>query len=529
MRPKFKRSFLTILMVLVALSMVLAGCNSSETSNSGGNKSGGKTNTGNEAKGVPQKGGAITVAYVADITNFDPIKGTTGNDHSLLWPIYDTLVKFTPDLKPEPGLAESWEIPDDKTLILHLRKGVTFQDGTKFDAEAVKFNIERVNSADSQVSDLKSIESVEVVDEQTVKLHLSKPDSSVLLALTDRGGMMVSPTAVTKYGADYSQHPVGAGPFKVANHVPNGQIDYEANKDYWQKGQPYLDKITVKVIPDANSQVNALKTGQVDFVPGVQAQMIPSLEKNPKVVLSTEQTLGLNMLYLKTNVEPFNNQAVRLAVLYGIDRKEIINAINFGQGEATAQPFPKGYWAHDDGITIKYDPEKAKQLLKEAGLTDVSFTLVTYPIDYWTRLANAIKGQLEKVGITVKIEPLEANAAVQKFMTDKDTDALTGNWSGRPDPQMTINSLYSKDSFYNPGKLSTPELESLISEAAGMYDQDKRGELYGKIVNEAIIQQGFSIPLFSGSITHALDQKIKGFEPNLLGKPIFSELWVEQK
>lgn len=526
---KLKKIPLTILMIFIAFAMVLVGCSSNSSTQEGKQEGQQNTESDNESQSGPTQGGEITVAYVADVTNFDPIKGTTGNDHALLWPIYDTLVKFTPDMQPEPGLAESWEFPDDKTIILHLKEGVTFHDGTTFDAEAVKFNIERVNSEDSQISDLKNIESVEVVDDHTVKLHLSQPDSSILLALTDRGGMMVSPTAVNEHGADYSQNPVGAGPFKVANHVPNGQIEYEANENYWNEGQPYLDKITVKVIPDANSQINALKSGQVDFVPGIQAQMISSLEKNPNIVISNENTLGFGMLYLKTDVEPFNNKAVRLAALHAIDRQQLIDAINFGQGEIAVQPFPKGYWAHNESINLDYDPEKAKQLLSDAGLTDVSFTLVTYPIEYWTRLANAIKGQLEKVGITVNVEVLEANAAVQKFMTDKDTDALTGNWSGRPDPQMTINSLYSKDSFYNPGKLSTPELESLILEAAGTYDQEQRTELYGKIVNEAIVNEGFSIPLFTTPATLAMDKKIKGFQPNLLGKPIFSSLWVEQE
>lgn len=521
---KPKKSLLSFLMVLVALTMVIAGCSSKTSSTDKQN-----TKSENESQGEPQHGGEITIAYAVDITNFDPIKGTTGNDHALLWPVYDTLVKFSSDMKAEPGLAKSWEIPDDKTIVLHLREGVKFQDGTPFNAEAVKFNIERTNSKDSQISDLKNISSVEVVDDHTVKLHLSQPDSSILLALSDRGGMMVSPTAINKYGADYSQHPVGAGPFKMTNHVPNGQIEYAANKDYWEKGQPYLDKITVKVIPDANSEINALKSGQVDFVPGVEAQALSSLKNDPNIVLSNQNTLAHFMLYLKGNVEPFNNKAVRLAVLYGINREELIKAINFGQGEVADQPFPKGYWAHDDSISIKYDPDKSKQLLKDAGLKKVSFTLVTYPIEYWSRLANAIKGQLEKVGINVKIETLEANAAVQKFMTDNNTDALTGSWSGRPDPQMTINSLYSKDSFYNPGKISTPELESLIKEAAATYDQDKRAELYGKISNEAIVQQGMAIPLFTTPAIHAMNKKVKGFEPNLLGKPIFSTLWVDQK
>ncbi len=525
---KLKRRSLTLVTLFVVLMMVISGCGSQ----SGSTKTPDTPPTANpatESPGTPQHGGSLTVAYVADVTNFDPIKGTTGNDHALLWPIYDTLVKFTPDMKPEPGLAASWEFPDNMTILLHLREGVKFSDGSPFNAEAVKFNIDRVNSTDSQISDLKNIQSVEVVDDKTVKLQLSQPDSSIILALSDRGGMMVSPTAVKTHGADYSLHPVGAGPFIVTNHIPNGEIGYEANRDYWQKGLPYLDKLTVKVIPDANSQINALKTGQVDFLANVQPQMVATLKADANIVLSPTNTLALNMIYLRTDAPPFNDKAARLAVLYGINRQQLIDAINFGQGTVAVQPFPKDYWAHDDSINIPYDPEKSKQLLKDAGLSNVSFTLTTYPIEWWTRLANGIKGQLEEVGINVTIKTLEPNAAVQSFLGDKETNALTGNWSGRPDPQMTIASLYGKDSYYNPGKATTPELESLIKEAAATTDQNQRAELYKKIVNTSVVENAFSIPTFSQPMTAAMNKKVQGFEPNLLGKAIFSSLWMEQK
>ncbi|AGA70119.1 ABC-type dipeptide transport system, periplasmic component [Desulfitobacterium dichloroeliminans LMG P-21439] len=523
-KPKKSVAILTFLVVLM---MVLSGCGSQSSSADKQNTP--DTNQASQSPGTPQQGGSLTVAYVADVTNFDPIKGTTGNDHALLWPIYDTLVKFTTDMKPEPGLAESWEFTDSKTIVLHLREGVKFSDGTPFNAEAVKFNLDRVNSKDSQISDLKNIQSVEVVDDKTVKLLLSQPDSSIILALSDRGGMMVSPTAINTLGADYSQHPVGAGPFIVSNHIPNGEIGYEANKDYWQKGLPYLDKLIVKVIPDANSQINALKTSQVDFLANVQPQMVATLKADPNIVLKPTNTLALNMLYLRTDASPFNNKAARLAVLYGINRQQLIEAINFGQGTVAVQPFPKDYWAHDDSIDVPYDPEKSKQLLKDAGLSNVSFTLTTYPIEWWTRLANGIKGQLEEVGITVNIETLEPNAAVKSFLGDKETNALTGNWSGRPDPQMTINSLYGKDSYYNPGRATTEELEALIKEAAATTDQNQRAELYKKIVNTSVVENAFSIPTFSQPMTAAMNKKVQGFEPNMLGKAIFSSLWVEQK
>lgn len=198
--------YFSIWLILLTIMVIIAGCSSESNSSDDRTKESNDDSTAeviNSDDGTPKQGGEAVIAYYTDASSYDPILGGSGADHALLWPIYDTLISFNPELEPQPGLAESWDFPDDKTMVLHLREGVTFQDNTPFDAEAVKFNIERVNSEDSTVSDLKNVERVEVVDSLTVKLHLKQPDSSLLLALSDRGGMMVSPTAVKKYGEDF--------------------------------------------------------------------------------------------------------------------------------------------------------------------------------------------------------------------------------------------------------------------------------------------------------------------------------------
>ncbi|WDL97683.1 ABC transporter substrate-binding protein [Alicyclobacillus sp. ALC3] len=514
---RMKNSLLALGLVITSLTFVLAGCGNSTSSTS--------SNSTQSSPGKPQHGGAITIAYPVDITNFDPLKGTTGNDFALLYPVYDTLIKLSAKLKPEPELATSWSMPNSKTIILNLRKGVTFQDGTPFNAAAVKFNIDRANSPQSLDTELNDVKSVQIINNYTVELHLSQPDSSILLSLGERAGMMVSPTAIKKYGNNYPQHPVGAGPFEVTKHIPNGEIVYTAYKHYWDKGHPYLHQITVKVIPDANSEINALMTGQVDFVPGVAPQMVAALKKKSNIVLSETNSLGFQMLYLDTGKKPFNNKAVRLAVLYGINRSQLVNAINFGLGVPTSQPFPKGYWAYDKNINIPYDPQKSKQLLKTAGLTHVSFTLLTYPIAIWENLANAIKGQLANIGINVTVQTMEPNAAVQQFLVNKNYSSLTGNWGGTPDPQMTIDGLFSTTSLYNTGKSMTPKLKSLLSEVNSTYNQAKLAKLYGQIDNEAIVKQGFIIPLFTTLNINAMDQRIHGFTPSL-GATMFANLWV---
>jgi peptide/nickel transport system substrate-binding protein len=484
----------------------------------------------NESKneGTPQKGGEAIFAYYTDISNFDPIQGTSGSDHSLLWPVYDTLIKFNSELEAQPGLAEKWEFPDDKTLVLTLREGVTFHDGTSLDAEAVKFNIERITSDESKITDLKNIASVEVVDERTVKLNLSQPDSSILLALSDRGGMMVSPTAVQESGADFTQKPVGAGPFKLVNRVPNGEVVYGAYENYYEKGKPYLDKLTVKIMPEENTRINALKSGEIDFAFDIKPGNIQNLENDSNIVLDSITAVKFRIIYLNLAKEYLDNKAVRQALTFGINRDAIIQAINFGKGESAYQPFPSGYWAANEGFKIAYDPNKAKELLKESGLKNITIEMNHGSNAVDQRIAEAIKGQLEEIGIQLDLQAMEMTAATANYFSEKDAPSYLSSWTGRPDPQMTIHNLMAKDSFFNPGGYSTDEIENLISQAASTYDQADRAELYKQIIEKGILEEAMFIPIFFEPQTAAMKKSIKGFESNLIGKPIFSTVWKEQ-
>ncbi len=350
-------------LLLLALSLIVVGCSSDS-----GSKDKSSNRSTKETAGVddstPKKGGEVVIGYSVDVSTFDPIKGGSGSDYPILYPVYDRLINFTPDLQPQSGLAESWETPDDKTLVLHLREGVKFHDGTPFDAEAVKFNIERFKSDESiySNSNIQNVENVEVVDPLTVKIHLIEPSVSILLSLADRAGMMVSPTAVKKYGDDYAQHPVGAGPYKMVKRVPNGEVVFERFDDYWDKGKPYLDKITIKIMTDENTRINALKSGDIDMATRLASPSnIPNLKSDPNLIVEDDITLRFHKIYLNTLMPPFDNKAVRLAVLHGINREELIQSVNFGYGEPAYQPFPKDYWAANKKMTIKYDPEKSKK------------------------------------------------------------------------------------------------------------------------------------------------------------------------
>jgi len=312
----------------------------------------------------------------------------------------------------------------------------------------------------------------------------------------------------------------------MVKRVPNGEVVFERFDDYWDKGKPYLDKITIKIMTDENTRINALKSGDIDMATRLASPSnIPSLKSDPNLIVEDDITLRFHKIYLNSLMPPFDNKAVRLAVLHGINREELIQSVNFGYGEPAYQPFPKDYWAADKEMTIKYDPEKSKKLLKEAGLENVSFKLLTNTSAYQTSLAEAIKGQLEKVGIDVEIETMELSAAVSKFYNDKSVPALLTSWVGQLDPHLTIRGLYT--GYYLVGE--TPDtLLPLISKANSTYDQGERAQIYKEISKVAVNEEALDIPLFFPPEIYAMNKRIKGFEQNLLGRYMFSAMWIEE-
>lgn len=508
------------LLMLLTIMLIMSGCasDSSETDNE-------KTDNSNDE---PTYGGKASFGYIADISSWDPIKGTTGLDHALLFPIYDTLIDFTEDLEPIPGLAKEWEFVDDETMVLELEENVTFHDDTPFNAEAVKFNIERGNSDESQYSDLESIDSVEVLDEFKVQFNLSNPDSSLELALSDRGGMMISPSAVKDLGEDFVQSPIGTGPFEMVSHTPNGEIVYEKNEDYWIEGFPYLDEMNMKIMTDENTRINALESGEIDYAHFITAGNIESFENNPSFVVEDEIGISARVVFINTDQPPYDDKAFRQAFLHGIDRELMSEAINYGYGGPAYQVFPEGYWPADDKAIIEHDPEKSKQLLKDAELEGVSAELLVYGLPYDEKIGESIKDQLNDVGINIELNTMEQTSANASFFNEHNHGAVTSAWTGRPDPQVSIAGMFGNDAFYNTGEHSTDELQALIDEAAEEYDQDKRAELYAEINEIAVKEEAIVIPIIFEPQVAAMNLDLQGFKQNLQAKPKFSETWLSE-
>lgn len=478
---------------------------------------------GTGGDGEDGSGGHLTVAAEESPTTLDPITGSNGGDHVSLYPMYDRLVNFNPEtLEPVPGLATSWESPDPKTLVLTLREGVKFHDGTDFNAEAVKFNLERALDKDisTVISDLTSIDSVEATEPNLVTINLNKPDASIILTLADRAGMMVSPAGVEEHGDDFGLNPVGTGPYVFSDFAPNESLELVRNEEYWQDAQPSVDQITMRYFGDQQTANNAMQSGQVDIILNVELAAISTLEGMSGVSVLSGPSILTEGCYLNHASGPLSTVEGRRALAFGIDREALNESFAFGAAEPTSQLFPRGYWATDESLidTFTYDPDKSRQYLRDGGFGESTpLTAIVVGGTSQVRKSELIQQQLKPAGFEMEFDVLDPSAAGQAFYVDQAYDMVCTPWTGRPDPSQTANSLFAADAFYNLGGYVAPGMPEALAEAASAQTQEARAQAFSEVI---AINQEYVVwlPLLSAPSVTAVADAVDGLETNLLGK-----------
>ena len=361
----------------------------------------------------------------ANPSSLDPTTGGSGQDHSFLYPMFDTLVAFEwSTLKAVPGLADSWKWADPKTLVLNIRSGVLFHDGTPLDAEAVKFNLDRSRSdqRSSIKADLGTVQAVEVSGPQQVTLKLSQPDTALPLILSDRAGMMSSPKAVAALGKDHDRKPVGTGPWKLVSWNDNEKVVYTRNDKYWQAGQPLLDGIEMNVIAETNTGLRSVVAGQNDFVYFLSPQQKQIVDRAKSLTGVTGPTLYCIQLFLNYGRPPLDNPKVRLAINHAIDRESYSKATMGGLAEVAWMALPTAHWAYDPKLANvwPYDPGKAKKLLAEAGHPNgIDLTFLGYSDQRSQQRQEVLIEQLSKAGIRLKWQTGSIPEMSSAFFADK--------------------------------------------------------------------------------------------------------------
>ena len=406
----------------------------------------------------------VTVGMTDEPFTLDPAMGVSGTDYPYLYSLFDRLIDFEPTtMALRPGLAMSWQfVGDDKlTLELTLRDGMQFQDGTKLDAEAVKASLEHFKSA-GRIHDLDIVQSIEVVEPNKIRLRTSQPYSVLPAVLADRAGMIVSPTALAKYGQDFGRHPIGAGPFMLRTWTAGSLLEFARSPNYWDPSRIKLAGIRHRIIANSTSLVSALLSGQVDYAFRLDPKDAPALKADPKLRVALEPSTAYNEIALNTTVPPLDNVKVRQALNMSVDRAALADAIMGPEssGGSGVLPVPPTSWAYNKQVadTVKYDPARAKALLAEAGFPNgVTIKVCATPVTgYGTDITDIEREQMQPAGITLDVTVMTGSACLQTFNSKRIFGGWQGSFSGRPDAFLTFQQQMGSSGQYNLGHTAYP-------------------------------------------------------------------------
>lgn len=478
-----------LLALAVALALALAACapSAAPAAPSTSTQPASGPTTGAAASGAIRRGGILRIGLDSDLTTMDPHLSTAYVDRIVYQSIYEPLVRLDKDLSLKPDLAEKWDFPDPTTLVMNLRKGVKFHDGTDFNAQAVKANFDRMldpATKSLRASEISSISGVTVVDDYTIKFTLKAPNASLLATLSDRAGMIISPAAIKKYGADLARNPVGTGPFQFVEWVKDDHLTVKKFADYWDKGAdgqalPYLDQVIYKGIPDPTVRLTSLKTGTLDMIDRPAPKDAVALRAGKDLVYDQVPGLGYQAVDLNNAKPPFDKLEVRQAFAYAVDNAAMTKNILFDTATPGGGPIAPGSWAYDASTNLfKRDVAKAKDLIAKAGLTPpVNFPCMIVNTPDSKLIGEALKEQLAEAGLNMDIQLLDFGTALANE-TKKDFTCFQIGWSGRPDPDGNIYSFFYSTGGNNFESYKNPQVDQLLDKARTVYDQGQRRDLY---------------------------------------------------
>lgn len=432
----------------------------------------------------------------------------------------DKLFDVTPDLKIVPQLATGHEwAADSRSLVIRLRPGVRFHDGEPLNAEAVRFNIERhINTPGSfRKTEIGEIKSVDVLNDLTVRLNVSKPLVPLLAALTDRAGMMVSPRAARALGDKLGTRPVCAGPFRFVERVAQGKIAGERFADYWDRAGVHLDRVEFVPITDSTARVASLRAGDLHMIERVSPSDLKELRADSRLKVTGVPELGYQMIPLNVNNGPRakvlgGDPRLRQALDLAIDRETLVKAVFNNEYIAGNQWVSPGSPYYNARLPVpKRDVARARQLLREAGHPNLAFTLILPPERDRQEAAQMIQAMLAEAGITMSLQTQE-NVTMLQNGRKGDFEAYFTFWSGRPDPDGNVFSFNTCNGAQNDGRYCNAPADALLTKARQVADTAERKKLYDQ-ATEMLLRDVPRLYLWHRRVFTGFSTKVQGFTP----------------
>ncbi len=463
----------------------------------------------------------LHVALRQDLDLLDPTLATTYVGRIVFAGLCDKLFDIDEKLNIIPQLATGYEWADGKTLVLHLRPDVKFQNDEPFDAEAVKFSLERhlTMPGSFRRSEISSIDHVEVMDPLTVRIVLKQPSGAFLAQLTDRSGIVYPPKATAAAGKEFSRHPVCSGPFSFVERVPQDHVTLERFPGYWNAKAIHFDKVIYQVLVDSSVRLANLKAGTVDISEYVAPTDAAAVKSDPKLHLVVSDALGYfgitnNLANGPRADNPYGKDAlVRQALDLAIDRKALVNVVFSDMYAPSVEPVPSSSPFYNADLKVpERNVEKAKALLKQAGVTlPVKLELLTFNNPDILQAAEVIQSMASEAGFEVHIQAMEFASSLQASRQG-DYQAYMIGWSGRPDIDGNTYQFLHSGQGNNASGYSNPLVDKLLDEGRNTVDLAKRKPMYAQMME----QERKDLPLtylWTPRNIVGMSAKLQGFRP----------------
>ncbi len=492
-----------------------------------------------EDKYPPAYGDAIVISSISDARTLVPILASDSASSDICGMVFNKLVKYDKDINIVGDLASSWEVESGGlAIVFHLRKGVKWHDGAPFTAKDVKFTYEKLvdpNVKTPYSGDFERIKSLEVLDDYTVRVTYKEPFSPALSSW----GMWIMPEHLLGKEdlnkTQFSRHPIGTGPYKFKSWKTGEKIELISNREYFE-GRPYIDRYIYRIIPDDATIFLELQTQGVDMAGLTPLQFTRQTDnKFFKAHYRKFKYPSFGYTYMAYNLSDpkFQDQKVRQAINYAVNKKDIIDAVLFGLARVTTGPFMVDSWAYDHSVKpADYDPAMARQLLREAGWQDENhdgwlekdgktfeFTvLVNQGNADRLRCAEMIQRYLKEIGIRMKIRVLEWSALINEFINKRHFEAILMGWflSRDPDCYDIWHSSKTREGEFNFTGYRNMEVDGLLEEGRRIFDQDERAKIYHK-VHRIVYEEQPYLFLYSAEVLPIIHKRFRNVEVSPIG------------
>lgn len=549
---------------LAIISLVLGACTSD--ANVEVSDENGETNT---------SGGDFIAAYASDTSSLDPAGQNDLPSDQRRDVLYEGLFDLDEDLNPEMTLAENYEQVNDTTWTFNLRDDVKFHDGTDFNAEAFKASIERIVDpavASSRANIFEMISEINVIDDYTVEVVTEYPFAALPNYLAHDAGGIVSKAVIdedyqnaieeagldmtaeeyyelreaggeefekaadaigTSTGAIIEQKPVGTGYMKFQSRTPGESVVVERFDDYWQEPAK-IDTLTFKVVTEATARIAELETGQSHFIYGIENAQWDRLASNPDINMD-DDVYNISNEYIGMNTEKgaLQDKRVRQAIGHMVDKDAIMEGVYYNQGrtmKGALQPEVLGY--NEDLEDLAYNPERAKELMKEAGYEDgLDLKIMTNDVPERIDIAILLQEQLKDIGINLSVEQLEWGTYLEAISNGEHDLFILGWPNSVGDPDQGLWPLFHssmKGSGGNRAFFDNEEVDALLEEGRQESNEEKRAEIYQEI-DKILVEEQPSIFIRQAASAHASRAEVGNLDPGHLGKPDFRTVTLEEQ